>query len=84
MTPEKRQPFAKRGLLLTVRLYRREEEEHRGEKPMATKALVKVLDPFLSWAAVRYQAAVGDVLRKHGLRYEDLYDPLLNAVRSSV
>ncbi|EIE20920.1 14 kDa subunit of cytochrome bd ubiquinol oxidase [Coccomyxa subellipsoidea C-169] len=45
---------------------------------MATKALVKVLDPFLTWAAVRYQAAVGDVLRKHGLRYEDLYDPLLN------
>ncbi|CAL8467854.1 g7392 [Coccomyxa elongata] len=45
---------------------------------MATRALVKVLDPFLTWAAVRYQAAVGDVLRKHGLRYEDLYDPDLN------
>lgn len=44
------------------------------------KTVVKVLDPFLSWAAVRYQAAVGDVLRKHGLRYEDLYDPLLNQV----
>lgn len=51
---------------------------------MATRALVKVLDPFLTWAAVRYQAAVGDVLRKHGLRYEDLYDPDLNMVREGV
>ncbi|KAK9820490.1 hypothetical protein WJX72_010849 [[Myrmecia] bisecta] len=28
--------------------------------------------------ATRYQAAVGKELVKYGLRYEDLYDPLLN------
>ena len=47
---------------------------------MAGKALVKIFDPFLSWAAVRYQASVASELRKYGLRYEDLYDPLLNQV----
>jgi hypothetical protein len=41
---------------------------------------MKVFDPLLTWAAARYQAAVGPVLVKHGLRYEDLYDPLLNQV----
>ncbi|CAK0762488.1 hypothetical protein CVIRNUC_002962 [Coccomyxa viridis] len=45
---------------------------------MASKTLTRFLSPLLNWAAPRYQAAVGDVLRKHGLRYEDLYDPLLN------
>ena len=47
---------------------------------MASKTLTRILSPLLKWAAPRYQAAVGDVLRKHGLRYEDLYDPLLNQV----
>ena len=47
---------------------------------MASKTLMKLMAPLLDWAAPRYQAAVGDVLRKHGLRYEDLYDPLLNQV----
>ena len=47
---------------------------------MASKTLTRILSPLLNWAAPRYQAAVGDVLRKHGLRYEDLYDPLLNQV----
>lgn len=47
---------------------------------MASKTLTRFLSPLLNWAAPRYQAAVGDVLRKHGLRYEDLYDPLLNQV----
>lgn len=46
----------------------------------ALSALVKVFDPFLSWAATRYQANVGNELRKYGLRYEDLWDPLLNQV----
>lgn len=50
---------------------------------MATKMLIKVFDPVLTWAARRYQAAVGQVLIKHGLRYEDLYDPLLNQVGSN-
>ena len=47
---------------------------------MASKALVRLLDPFLSFWAVRYQASVASELRKYGLRYEDLYDPLLNQV----
>ena len=46
----------------------------------ALSTLVKVFDPFLSWAATRYQANVGAELRKYGLRYEDLWDPLLNQV----
>lgn len=49
---------------------------------MASKALTRLLAPLLDWYAPRYQAAVADVLRKHGLRYEDLYDPLLNQVHS--
>lgn len=45
---------------------------------MASKTIMRMMAPLLDWAAPRYQAAVGDVLKKHGLRYEDLYDPLLN------
>ena len=43
--------------------------------------MIKMFDPFLTWAARRYQAAVATELKKYGLRYEDLYDPLLNMVR---
>jgi ubiquinol-cytochrome c reductase subunit 7 len=32
--------------------------------------------PLIRWAAGRYQAAVGDTLRKYGLRYDDLLDPV--------
>lgn len=32
--------------------------------------------------ALRYSAQVGNTLRKYGLRYEDLYDPLLNQVNA--
>lgn len=42
--------------------------------------MIKLFDPFLTWAARRYQAAVATELKKYGLRYEDLYDPLLNMV----
>eukprot|EP00884_Botryococcus_braunii_P005593 jgi/Botrbrau1/15034/Bobra.320_2s0008.1 len=42
------------------------------------KALEKVFAPALDWMAVRYTSYVGNVLKKYGLRYEDLYDPLLN------
>ena len=41
----------------------------------------RIFEPALRWAASRYQAAVCTELRKYGLRYEDLYDPLLNMVR---
>jgi ubiquinol-cytochrome c reductase subunit 7 len=46
------------------------------------RAVMKMLDPALTWMSTRYRAAVGDNLRKHGLRYEDLYDPLLNQARA--
>ena len=49
---------------------------------MAGRALIKMFDPVISWMATRYQAAVADNLRRHGLRYEDLYDPLLNQVHA--
>ena len=49
---------------------------------MASRALIKIFDPVISWMATRYQAAVADNLRRHGLRYEDLYDPLLNQVHA--
>ena len=45
--------------------------------------MIKMFDPFLTWAARRYQAAVATELKKYGLRYEDLYDPLLNMVRAN-
>lgn len=34
--------------------------------------------PVIEWAAVRYQAAVAKELTKVGLRYEDLYDPMMD------
>ena len=45
--------------------------------------MIKMFDPFLTWAARKYQAAVATELKKYGLRYEDLYDPLLNMVRGN-
>lgn len=44
---------------------------------MAFKGVLRFLDKPMEWMAVRYQAAVGKELRKYGLRYEDLYDPVL-------
>ena len=44
-------------------------------------ALVRAFEPFLGWAARRYQAAVADHLIKYGLRYEDLLDPINDLVR---
>jgi len=49
--------------------------------PMA--ALIKVFDPVLGWMARRYQAAVAQELKNYGLRYEDLFDPMMNLVRRS-
>ena len=47
---------------------------------MLIQLLIKYFDPVITWAARRYQAAVGTELKKYGLRYEDLYDPQLNKV----
>ena len=38
--------------------------------------IAKVFDPLVKFMAPRYQAAVGKELKKYGLRYEDLYDPM--------
>lgn len=42
---------------------------------------MRAFEPFLGWAARRYQAAVADHLVKYGLRYEDLLDPINDLVR---
>ena len=44
-------------------------------------ALIKMFDPVLGWMARRYQAAVAQELKNYGLRYEDLFDPMMNLVR---
>lgn len=46
--------------------------------PRATTKIPAILEPLASWAATKYRAAVGSQLVKYGLRYDDLYDPLLN------
>lgn len=45
---------------------------------MQPQALLKVFAPVIDWMALRYTAAVGKELTKYGLRYEDLYDPLMD------
>ena len=40
--------------------------------------LPAILEPLAAWAARSYRAAVATELKKYGLRYDDLYDPLLN------
>lgn len=43
-------------------------------------AIAKLFDPLVARLAPAYQAAVGNELRKVGLRYEDLYDPEFDLV----
>eukprot|EP00959_Pyramimonas_sp_CCMP1952_P100150 2094300-Pyramimonas_sp.AAC.2 len=47
---------------------------------MAKRAtgLAMLTAPMWEWAATKYQAAVGAELRKYGLRYDDLLDPMMN------
>ena len=60
---------------------KRSTGKHTGSAcAMASRALIKLFDPVITWMAKRYQAAVAENLRRHGLRYEDLYDPLMNQV----
>ena len=49
--------------------------------PNTMAALIKVFDPVLGWMARRYQAAVAQELKNYGLRYEDLFDPMMSLVR---
>jgi hypothetical protein len=39
-----------------------------------------MFQPLASWAQKRYQASLGERLRDYGLRYDDLYDPLMDMV----
>mmetsp|Transcript_33061 Transcript_33061/g.55346 ORF Transcript_33061/g.55346 Transcript_33061/m.55346 type:complete len:126 (+) Transcript_33061:96-473(+) len=41
-------------------------------------ALTKMMEPMWEWAATKYQAKVGAELRKYGLRYDDLLDPMMS------
>jgi ubiquinol-cytochrome c reductase subunit 7 len=43
-----------------------------------TGILAKVADGLLSWASGPYNRVLGSRLADYGLRYEDLYDPLLD------
>eukprot|EP00958_Prasinococcus_capsulatus_P007230 scaffold673_cov410-Prasinococcus_capsulatus_cf.AAC.4 len=40
------------------------------------KSLERMFQPAIEWAAKSYQAALASRLKKYGLRYDDLYDPL--------
>jgi ubiquinol-cytochrome c reductase subunit 7 len=38
-----------------------------------------MLRPLTQWASQRYTAGLADKLKDYGLRYDDLYDPLMDA-----
>jgi hypothetical protein len=44
------------------------------------QSLARAFQPFLNWAQKRYQASVAERLKDYGLRYDDLYDPLMDLV----
>jgi len=39
-----------------------------------------MFQPFASWAQRRYQASLAEHLKDYGLRYDDLYDPIMDMV----
>jgi len=43
------------------------------------QSLARLFRPLTAWASQRYTARLGDKLRDYGLRYDDLYDPLMDA-----
>jgi hypothetical protein len=45
------------------------------------QALARMFQPLASWAQRRYQASLAEHLKDYGLRYDDLYDPLMDMVR---
>lgn len=49
--------------------------------PVHAQALARMMQPFLGWATKRYQANMANKLKDYGLRYDDLYDPLIDTVR---
>jgi len=43
------------------------------------QSLARLFRPLTLWASQRYTAGVADKLKDYGLRYDDLYDPLMDA-----
>lgn len=41
-------------------------------------ALARMMQPFVQWAATKYQARLATRLKAYGLRYDDLYDPMMD------
>eukprot|EP00878_Enallax_costatus_P001298 GHUV01001444.1.p2 GENE.GHUV01001444.1~~GHUV01001444.1.p2 ORF type:complete len:121 (+),score=44.84 GHUV01001444.1:292-654(+) len=41
-------------------------------------ALARMMQPFVEWAASKYQARLATRLKSYGLRYDDLYDPMMD------
>ncbi|KAF8065502.1 hypothetical protein HT031_003103 [Scenedesmus sp. PABB004] len=41
-------------------------------------ALARMFSPFVEWAATRYRASLASNLKQYGLRYDDLYDPMMD------
>lgn len=39
------------------------------------------MQPFVEWAGARYQATLAKRLAAYGLRFDDLYDPMMDLVR---
>lgn len=44
------------------------------------QALANLFKPLTEWVATRYRASVATKLMDYGLRYDDLYDPLMDTV----
>jgi hypothetical protein len=47
------------------------------------QALARMMQPFMSWATRRYQTVLAERLKDYGLRYDDLYDPIMDMVGAS-
>lgn len=47
------------------------------------QALARLMQPFMSWATRRYQTVLAERLKDYGLRYDDLYDPIMDMVGPS-
>lgn len=43
------------------------------------QSLARLFRPLTQWASQRYTAGLADKLKDYGLRYDDLYDPLMDA-----
>lgn len=51
--------------------------------PVQAAALTRLFRPMVEWYATRYQANLAVSLKAYGLRYDDLYDPAMDLVRTA-